>query len=194
MIAPIALTMGEPAGIGGEITLKAWLRRDEGVPPFFAIDDPDRLARLAATLGWDVPLRAVAGPEEAAQCFGEALGVLPRRIAHPVLMGRPDPANARAVTGAIVAAVELVRGGRAAAVVTNPIQKETLYAAGFRHPGHTEFLEELAGNDVKAIMMLACSELRVVPVTVHLALKDALQHLTRDAVVDSWEPGKPFGF
>lgn len=183
MIAPIALTMGEPAGIGGEITLKAWLRRDEGVPPFFAIDDPDRLARLAATLGWDVPLRAVAGPEEAAQCFGEALGVLPRRIAHPVLMGRPDPANARAVTGAIVAAVELVRGGRAAAVVTNPIQKETLYAAGFRHPGHTEFLEELAGNDVKAIMMLACSELRVVPVTVHLALKDALQHLTRDAIV-----------
>ena len=88
MIAPIALTMGEPAGIGGEITLKAWQRRGEGVPPFFAIDDPDRLGRLAATLGWDVPLRAVAGPEEAAQCFGEALGVLPRRIAHPVLMGR----------------------------------------------------------------------------------------------------------
>ncbi|HTZ78726.1 MAG TPA: 4-hydroxythreonine-4-phosphate dehydrogenase PdxA [Stellaceae bacterium] len=183
MTAPIALTMGEPAGIGGEITLKAWLRRHDGVPPFFAIDDPDRLARLAATLGWDVPLRAVAGPEEAAHCFGEALGVLPRRIAHPVLMGRPDPANARAVTGAIVAAVDLVRTGRAAAVVTNPIQKETLYAAGFRHPGHTEFLEELAGNDVKAIMMLACSELRVVPVTVHLALRDALQRLTREAII-----------
>jgi 4-hydroxythreonine-4-phosphate dehydrogenase len=183
MIAPIALTMGEPAGIGGEITLKAWLRRGEGVPPFFAIDDPDRLSRLATTLGWDVPLHAVAGPEEAAQCFGEALGVLPRRIAHTVLMGRPDPANARAVTGAIVAAVELVRAGRAAAVVTNPIQKETLYAAGFRHPGHTEFLEELAGNDVTAIMMLACPELRVVPVTVHVALKDALQRLTREAIV-----------
>ncbi len=183
MIAPIALTMGEPAGIGGEITLKAWLRRGEGVPPFFAIDDPDRLSRLATTLGWDVPMHAVAGPEEAAQCFGDALGVLPRRIAHPVLMGRPDPANARAVTGAIVAAVELVRAGRAAAVVTNPIQKETLYAAGFRHPGHTEFLEELAGNDVKAIMMLACPELRVVPVTVHVALKDAVQRLTREAIV-----------
>jgi len=183
MIAPIALTMGEPAGIGGEIALKAWLRRGEGVPAFFAIDDPDRLMRLATTLGWDVPLRAVAGPEEAAQCFDEALGVLPRRIAHPVLMGRPDPANARAVTGAIVAAVELVRAGRAAAVVTNPIQKETLYAAGFRHPGHTEFLEELAGGDAKAIMMLACSELRVVPVTVHVALREALQRLTRDGIV-----------
>jgi len=183
MTAPIALTMGEPAGIGGEIALKAWLRRAEGVPAFFAIDDPDRLTRLATTLGWEVPLRAVAGPEEAARCFDEALGVLPRRIAHPVLMGRPDPANARAVTGAIVAAVELVRAGRAAAVVTNPIQKETLYAAGFRHPGHTEFLEELAGGDAKAIMMLACSELRVVPVTVHVALREALQRLTRDAIV-----------
>ena len=95
MTQPIALTMGEPAGIGGEIALKAWLRRGEGVPPFFVIDDPERLGRLAAMLGWKVPLRAVAGPEEAALCFGEALGVLPRRLAHPVLMGRPDPANAR---------------------------------------------------------------------------------------------------
>ena len=100
-------------------------------------------------------------------------------------MGRPDPANARAVIAAIVSAVELARGGRAAAVVTNPIQKETLYAAGFRHPGHTEFLEELAGGDAKAIMMLACSELRVVPVTVHLALKDALQRLKSDDIASA---------
>jgi 4-hydroxythreonine-4-phosphate dehydrogenase len=185
MTRPIAVTMGEPAGIGGEITLKSWLRRAEGVPAFFAIDDPDRLARLATMLGWNVPLHAVAGPEEAAACFHEALGVLPRRLAHPVLMGRPDPANARAVIAAIVSAVELARGGRAAAVVTNPIQKETLYAAGFRHPGHTEFLEELAGGDAKAIMMLACSELRVVPVTVHLALKDALQRLKSDDIASA---------
>jgi 4-hydroxythreonine-4-phosphate dehydrogenase len=153
------------------------------VPPFFAIDDPERLGRLAETLGWTVPVHAVAGPEEAAACFNEALGVLPRRLAHPVLMGRPDPANARAVIAAIVSAVELARAGRAAAIVTNPIQKETLYAAGFRHPGHTEFLEELAGNDAKAIMMLACPGLRVVPVTVHLALKDAVQRLKTDAIV-----------
>ena len=107
MTQPIALTMGEPAGIGGEIALMAWLRRSQGVPPFFVIDDPDRLARLAAMLGWTVPLRAVAGPEEAAGCFHEALGVLPRRLAHPVLMGRPDAANARAVIAAIVSAVDL---------------------------------------------------------------------------------------
>ena len=183
MIHPIALTMGEPAGIGGEIALKAWLRRAEGVPPFFAIDDPERLGRLAAMLGWDVPLRAVAGPEEAAACFGEALGVLPRRLAHPVLMGRPDPANARAVIGAIVSAVELVRSGRASAIVTNPIQKETLYAAGFRHPGHTEFLEELAGGDFKAIMMFALPGLRTVPVTVHMALKQAIESLRTESIV-----------
>jgi 4-hydroxythreonine-4-phosphate dehydrogenase len=185
MIRPIAVTMGEPAGIGGEILLKAWLRRAEGIPAFFAIDDPDRLSRLAGTLGWTVPIHAVAGPEEGAACFHEALGVLPRRLAHPVLMGRPDTANARAVIAAIVSAVELARSGRAAAVVTNPIQKETLYAAGFRHPGHTEFLEELAGGDAKAIMMLACPGLRVVPVTVHVALKDAVQRLTAAAIVSA---------
>jgi len=183
MTAPIALTMGEPAGIGGEITLMAWLRRGEGVPPFFAIDDPERLQRLATMLGFSVALRAVAGPEEAAQCFPEALGVLPRRLAHPVLLGRPDPANARAVIGAIVSAVELVRSGRACAMVTNPIQKEALYAAGFRHPGHTEFLEELAGADSKAIMMLACPGLRVVPVTVHVALKEAVAALREQDIV-----------
>ena len=183
MTAPIALTMGEPAGIGGELTLMAWRRRAEGIPPFFAIDDPERLQRLATMLGFPVALRAVAGPEEAAQCFPEALGVLPRRLAHPVLLGRPDPANARAVIGAIVSAVELVRSGRVSAMVTNPIQKESLYAAGFRHPGHTEFLEELAGADSKAIMMLACPGLRVVPVTVHLALKDAIAALSEPAIV-----------
>ena len=104
MTRPIAVTMGEPAGIGGEITLMSWLRRAEGVPAFFAIDDPDRLGRLAATLGWTVPLRAVAGPEEAAACFPEALGVLPRRLAHPVLMGRPDSANARSAGSGTVTA------------------------------------------------------------------------------------------
>ncbi|HUK07295.1 MAG TPA: 4-hydroxythreonine-4-phosphate dehydrogenase PdxA [Stellaceae bacterium] len=183
MTSPIALTMGEPAGIGGEITLTAWMRRADGVPPFFAIDDPERLQRLATMLGLDVPLQAVAGPEEAAQCFPDALGVLPRRLAHPVLLGRPDPANARAVIGAIVTAVELVRNGRAAAMVTNPIQKETLYTAGFRHPGHTEFLEELAGGDSRAVMMLVCPGLRVVPVTVHLALKEAIATLTTGDII-----------
>jgi 4-hydroxythreonine-4-phosphate dehydrogenase len=183
MIAPLALTMGEPAGIGGELTLLAWLRRkEEAVPPFLALDDPARLGRLAAALGWSVPVRTVASPEEAALAFPESLPVMPLALPRAVVPGRPDPANAPAVIGAIRGALALVTGGRAAALVTNPIQKETLYAAGFRHPGHTEFLAELSGN-ARPVMMLACPELRVVLVTVHLALRDAPAAIDTDVIV-----------
>ena len=183
MTAPLALTMGEPAGIGGELTLLAWQRRDAAaLPPFFALDDPGRLERLAAGLGWTVPLRPIAGPEEAAAAFPQALPVLPIALPRPVAAGRPDPANAPAVIQAIRTAATLVRAGRAAALVTNPIQKETLYAAGFRHPGHTEFLAELAGG-ADVAMMLACPELRVVLVTVHLPLREAVAALSTDKIV-----------
>jgi 4-hydroxythreonine-4-phosphate dehydrogenase len=183
MTAPLALTMGEPAGIGGELTLLAWRRRrGEALPPFFALDDPARLERLAGALGWPVPLRAIAAPEEAAAAFPEALPVLPVALPRPVAAGRPDPANAPAVIAAIRTAAMLAGAGRAAALVTNPIQKETLYAAGFRHPGHTEFLAELAGG-VEVAMMLACPELRVVPVTVHLPLREAVAALSSDKIV-----------
>jgi 4-hydroxythreonine-4-phosphate dehydrogenase len=183
MMAPLALTMGEPAGIGGEITLLAWLRRrDAGLPAFFALDDPERLRRLAGGLGWNVPLRIIAAPREAAAAFAEALPVLPLPLPRPAQPGRPDPANAGAVIEAIRAGAALVAAGDAAALVTNPIQKETLYAAGFKHPGHTEFLGELAGGAVP-IMMLACPELRVVPVTVHLALREALAALSTERIV-----------
>ena len=155
MILPLALTMGEPAGIGGEIALRAWLRRGEGVPAFYVIDDPGRLAALAARLGWRVPIGPLAAPHDAPAMFADALPVLPiggSPIAGP---GRPDPADAPLVIGAIDAAVGDVRGGRAAAVVTNPINKDALYRAGFRHPGHTEYLAELAGTGASAVMMLA---------------------------------------
>ncbi|HKW54927.1 MAG TPA: 4-hydroxythreonine-4-phosphate dehydrogenase PdxA, partial [Stellaceae bacterium] len=173
MIAPLALTMGEPAGIGGELTLLAWRRRQaEALPPFFTLDDPARLEQLAAALGWTVPLRRIAAPEETATLFPQALPVLPVALSGVVAAGQPDPANAPAVIEAIRLAATLAGTGRAAALVTNPIQKETLYAAGFRHPGHTEFLAELAGG-AEVAMMLACPELRVVPVTVHLPLRAA---------------------
>src|SRR6185369_17597926 len=95
----------------------------------------------------------------------------------------PDPADAALVIGAIDAAVNAVRAGRAAAVVTNPINKDALYRAGFRHPGHTEYLAELAGTGEDAVMMLACPELRVVPVTIHLALRNAVETLSTAAIV-----------
>jgi len=181
--APLVLTIGEPAGIGGEITLKAWRARDASpLPPFFVLDVPERLTRLAVSLGLDVPVRAIAAPSEAAAIFPRALPVLPIALPHPVVPGKLDTGNAPAVIGAIRQAVELVQQGRAAAVVTNPIQKETLYAAGFHHPGHTEYLAELAGG-VTPVMMLVGPELRVVPVTIHTALRQAIASLRTEDIV-----------
>ncbi len=182
MALPLALTMGEPAGIGGEIALQAWLRRGEELPPFYLRDDPARLAELAAALGWPVPVRAVASPSEAADIFEAALPVVSIAAGLRGRPGRPDPADASAVIGAIAAAVADVKAGQAAAIVTNPIHKDTLYRAGFHHPGHTEYLAELAGSGT-SVMMLACPELRVVPVTIHLPLREVINHLSSEAIV-----------
>jgi 4-hydroxythreonine-4-phosphate dehydrogenase len=179
----LALTMGEPAGIGGEIALKAWLRRQDEVPPFYVIDDPGRLAALARRLGWSVPVRSLDAPQEAAAIFADALPILPVGGVLRAEPGRPDPADVPLVIGAIEAAVAQVRDGRAAAVVTNPINKDALYRAGFRHPGHTEYLAELAGAGTMAVMMLASPQLRVVPVTIHLALREAVAQLSAAAII-----------
>lgn len=180
--APLAVTMGEPAGIGGELSLKAWTMRRRGDRPFLVLDDAARLAALAGKLGLDIPVRAVDRPADARQVFETALPVLPIRLRAPVQAGRPDPANAPATLEAIERAVELARGGEIAGMVTNPIQKKTLHEAGFRHPGHTEYLAELAGG-VDVAMMLACPELRVVPVTIHLSLAEAVQTLDAGKIV-----------
>jgi len=179
---PLALTMGEPAGIGGEITLQAWRRRAEGVPPFLLLDDPERIAALAQRLGWSVPVRPIAAAGEAMAAFASALPVLPMKLAQPSVPGEPVAENAPAVIAAIDRAVALARGGEAAAIVTNPINKKCLYAAGFRHPGHTEYLAALAGV-AAPVMMLACPGLRVVPVTIHLPLREVVAALTADAIV-----------
>jgi 4-hydroxythreonine-4-phosphate dehydrogenase len=180
---PLAVTMGEPAGIGGEIALKAWLGRVHGIPPFYLIDDPDRLAALAESLGWRVPMRAISAPDEAPSVFNEALPVAPIGIRLRARPGHPDPADAQAVVGAIEAGVRDVMSGLAAALVTNPIHKESLYRAGFQYPGHTEYLAALAGAAEAPVMMLACPGLRVVPVTVHLPLRRAIQDLSSAAIV-----------
>lgn len=181
---PLALTMGEPAGVGGEVTLSAWLRRHSGLPVFFVLDDARRLERLAGLLGLEVPVRRIGAPEEAAAVFPTALPVLDRPLDVEPTPGRPTPASAPAVRQSIETAVALVQKGRAGAVVTNPIHKEVLYSAGFTFPGHTEFLAALAGISTPPIMMLLCPELRVVPVTIHVSLADALRTLaTSDIVV-----------
>jgi 4-hydroxythreonine-4-phosphate dehydrogenase len=180
---PVALTMGEPAGIGGEIALKAWLaRRLKRVPPFFLIDDPERLAVLAARLGFALPIAAIAEPEAAIATYADALPVLAEPLPSAVEPGRPAAENGRAVIAAVERAVALAQAGRAAAIVTNPIHKKSLYDSGFRYPGHTEFLAALA--DVPSpVMMLAVPGLRVVPVTIHLPLAEALRRLDPAAIV-----------
>lgn len=167
---PLALTMGEPAGIGLEVTGGAWTALRAGGPAFFLIGDADAVR--------GAPVRRIAVPEEAAGCFAEALPVLHRPLPSPAVPGRLDAAHAAAVIASIEEAVALARLGHASGVVTNPIQKASLYAAGFQHPGHTEFLGEIAGTGVPPVMMLASPMLRVVPVTVHEPLAAAIARLT----------------
>ncbi|MBM3601071.1 MAG: 4-hydroxythreonine-4-phosphate dehydrogenase PdxA [Alphaproteobacteria bacterium] len=180
---PLAVTMGEPSGIGGEIALKAWLARAQGLPVFYLIDEPDRLAALAAQLGIVAPIARIDRPEQATRLFAGALPVFPQPLGTPVQPGRPDHANASAVLGSIRRAVEHCRGGQAGGVVTNPIHKRTLYETGFTHPGHTEFLAQLAGKNARAVMMLVSSELRVVPVTIHVSLRQAVERLTQAEII-----------
>jgi len=180
---PLVLTMGEPAGIGGEIALAAWSRRASGVPPFALIDNPARLAALAKSLRIDLKIREIDEPSTVGAVWRDALPVLPIALSAPVVAGRPDLRNSEAVIHAIRHAAKLVLDGSASGMVTNPIQKQVLVEAGFKYPGHTEFLAELAGPGSKPVMMLACPGLRVVPVTVHLSLRDAIASLDVNRIV-----------
>ena len=174
---PLALTMGDPAGIGGECTLRAWLARRDA-HPFVALDDPIHLAALAHRLGLDVPIAQVTGATQAAKTFKDALPVMPMALPAIVVPGQPDPANAPIVVGSIARAAAMAVNGQVSAIVTNPINKAALYATGFAYPGHTEFLAALTGVPGKEFMMLASPLLRVVPVTVHVSLRDAIAMLT----------------
>ena len=180
--APLALTMGEPAGIGGELTLKAWLRRDEA-PAFFVIDDPERLERLTRNLDLPVNIAVIDAPHQASAAFASALPVLARRLATECVPGTPDLANAPAVRASIEDAVALAMSGQTAAVVTNPVHKETLYESGFPFPGHTEFLADLGGLETPPVMMLVSAALRTVPVTVHASLTDAVKSLSAERII-----------
>ena len=186
MTKPLALTIGEPAGIGPDIAIAAWQKRHElGIPPFYLIGDKVFLAARAQLLGADLPL-ADATPTDAVRRFADALPVLDVGHRITALPGKPDDSSAPAAIAAIRNAVADVASGRASAVVTNPIAKSVLYRAGFRHPGHTEFLAELAGNGGPAplpVMMLWSPELAVVPVTIHLPLRDAIAGLSSDLIV-----------
>ncbi|RWA98980.1 4-hydroxythreonine-4-phosphate dehydrogenase PdxA [Mesorhizobium sp.] len=185
--AALALSAGDPSGVGPEIAIAAWQARDSaGVPPFYLIADPALIAARARLLGADVPITETV-PAEAERVFGRALPVMPLAARFVDDPGRPDPANAAGIIEAIDRAVDDCLGGRAAAVVTCPIAKKPLYDAGFRFPGHTEYLAHLAtlhtGAQAMPVMMLAGPELRTVPVTIHIALREVPEALTTDLIV-----------
>jgi 4-hydroxythreonine-4-phosphate dehydrogenase len=180
---PLALTMGDPAGIGGELSLRAWRALRHTPRCFVALDDPNRLAALAGAIGCDVPIRVVTNAADAAEAFPDTLPVLPVLLSVPPVPGRPQKANARAVIESIELATALALRGAVGGVVTNPINKAALYDAGFAYPGHTEFLAALTGAAGRQIMMLASPQLRVVPVTVHASLRESLAMLSTDMIV-----------
>jgi 4-hydroxythreonine-4-phosphate dehydrogenase len=170
----IALTMGDPAGMGPELPGAGWFARRTTGPAFIVLADPDLLRRHA-------PVRLITHTD--ASSFADALPVLPVKLAAPATPGAPSQANARAVIGSIEQAVRLTQAERTSAIVTNPISKAVLQSAGFPYPGHTEFLAALTGSAGREVMMLASPQLRVVPVTIHVSLRQALNELTTDKIV-----------
>jgi 4-hydroxythreonine-4-phosphate dehydrogenase len=187
MTAPLALTLGEPAGVGPDLALAAWLRRAElALPPFYLLADPAFVARRALALGFQVPLATVA-PAEASRAFAGALPVVDLGLAVTAEPGRPDQSSAPAAVGAIERAAAAVLAGQAAAIVTNPVAKSVLYRAGFSHPGHTEYLAALAarttGGAVTPVMLIWSPELAVVPVTIHVPITAVPELLTTERIV-----------
>jgi 4-hydroxythreonine-4-phosphate dehydrogenase len=185
---PLALTLGEPAGIGPDIAIKAWLLRKEAkLPAFYLLGDRDFLKQRAERLGLNVNI-VECGAEDAAAEFAGALPVASTGQAATAQPGRPDARSADAALSSIRRAVADVQASRASALVTNPIAKSVLYSAGFRHPGHTEFLAELAavnGQAPQPVMMLWSPKLAVVPVTIHVSLREAIATLSVELIVST---------
>ena len=185
----LTLTLGEPAGIGPDLALAVWRQRAEfGVPPFYIVADPDWLRRRAGRLGLDIAIAAVT-PAAAAATFRSALPVVPLDGEITAQPGRPDRSSAPAAVASIRRAVADVMAGAAAAVVTNPVAKNVLYNWGFAEPGHTEFLaklvQEATGKSLRPVMMLWSPELAVVPVTIHLPLREIFKQLSSELIVET---------
>jgi 4-hydroxythreonine-4-phosphate dehydrogenase len=186
---PLAMTMGDPAGVGPIIAWKAWHARKPGQRPFYVIAPPDVMMQtFPRTLANAERVRIcrISDPSEAIESFSDALPVLP--IDGPPARGQPDPATAPSIIDSIRLAVQHVRASKAAAVVTNPISKALLYRAGFKHPGHTEYLAELAadgGKPPQPVMMLVGGGLRVALVTIHKPLAAVVPSLTTDLIAET---------
>lgn len=179
--SPLAVSLGDPAGIGPEVIAKCWDNRSAfGLQPFVAIGDPRSVEAV-----WDGPIEIIDDPREADTAFDVGLPLIQLRTAHADVPGHPSVAGAHCSLDSLEIAVGLARSGSAAAVVTGPVAKEQLYAIGFSHPGQTEFVAERCGvASGNVAMMLAGPTLRTVPVTTHLALADVPANLS-SALIES---------
>jgi 4-hydroxythreonine-4-phosphate dehydrogenase len=188
---PIALTMGDPAGVGPELAIQAWRDRAvRGLAPFVVYADPELMRSRAAVVASGVTVEPVTSAHEGAAVFERALPVIPIALKEGARPGAPSSANGAATILSIRRAVADIAAGAVSAVVTNPIAKAVLYQAGFDYPGHTEYLGALAqefwrGEPARPVMMLSSSELRIVPVTIHVPLKDVPSLLTTDKIVEA---------
>ncbi|MBL4603674.1 MAG: 4-hydroxythreonine-4-phosphate dehydrogenase PdxA [Emcibacteraceae bacterium] len=174
---PIAVTIGDPSGIGPEVIMKAWYKRKEfTLSPFFVIGSVKLIQQQASLLNLDIPVSNITRPSQAVHVFASTLPVLDLGLGDDFEFGIPTLDTAKMVIASIDKAVELIISGKARAMATAPIHKAALYEAGFKSPGHTEYLAELSekftGEEYHPVMMLASEELCVVPLTIHVALKD----------------------
>lgn len=179
---PLVLTLGEPAGVSPEIIAAAWKTLSKEGIPFAVLGDADLMSRQG------VPVADIFSPSEASQVFTRSLPVIHRPYPQAVIIGKPDPENASAVADGIEEAVSFCLSGEASGLVTGPIAKAPMYAAGFRFPGHTEFIAELTA-DVPypgtrgPVMMLTARDLRACLVTIHVALDQVPELLTMERIV-----------
>ena len=185
----IAVTIGDPSGIGPDIVLKAWhLRKELDLPPFVLLADPEQVSARARHLELLTKI-AIASAASGTEQFATALPVLPLENRHSEACGLPYQGNAAGTIEAIDRAVALTMTGETSAIVTCPIAKKPLYDAGFRFPGHTEYLAHLAGKasgtEPRPVMMIASPLLRTVPVTIHIPLKDVPQALTTELIIET---------
>jgi 4-hydroxythreonine-4-phosphate dehydrogenase len=186
---PLALTFGEPAGIGPDISLMAWrLRRERALPAFYVIADPTYVSERAKLMGFDIALSEVE-PQDTGSVFANALPIVPLDLKARARPGAPDETSGPVAIASIERAVTDVLAGRCAAIVTNPVAKSVLYGSGFTDPGHTEFLAKLAeqstGKAVQPVMMLWSRDLAVIPVTIHIPVAEVPARLTSELIVQT---------
>ena len=196
-LPPLLVSIGEPSGIGSDILLKVWGGLQNGdikdISPFAVVADPNALQQRAKTLGTEIEIQTCATPAEVRSAFSSksTLPVVPLTNALNGLPAKPDPQDAAGIVESIETCVSWIKNGLARAVVTLPINKKTLYDAGFEYPGHTEFLGALCDewtddqSPLRPVMMLAGPDLRAVPVTIHIPLKDVPSQLTTSDIVDT---------